>query len=198
MRKYFLCMAIVSAMISSISCGKGGGGGSSVSGPSVTTEPTVDPSVVISFVPSGSPSDNTVYLEEVSKSNKEITLALKIKGGNNVFGVAAEITYDSNLIEYVSISEGTYLKQNGSETLFGRSLFNGQEGTLLIGCNRKGTVQGANGDGLLAAIVLKVKAKQTNTLVGFTTANCALELPAGSSPKYIAGTIWLGGNLSYK
>jgi hypothetical protein len=187
MKKFFLYyITIISIIIGSIGCGKKSG----VSGP--------DPNLVISFTSSGSPSDNSVYLEEVSKKYNEITLALKVKGGNNVFGAAMEITYDGSLLGYVSASEGTYLNKNGIETMFASSLNNGHEGILLIGCNRKGNAQGENGDGLLATIVLKAKANQTNTLIGFNAVNCALELPGGSSPKYIAGTKWLGGSLSYK
>jgi hypothetical protein len=201
MRKYLFCLAIITVMISSISCGKKVD--SLVSDPAGTGGTAVDPSVVISFTTSGSISDNTVFLEEVSKNNNQITLALKVKGGSNVFGAAVEITYDSSLISYFSAAEGTYLKQDGNDTIFASSLNidtsgNKQEGILLIGCNRRGNAPGANGDGVLATMIFRAKAKQMDTIIGFNAVNCALELPAGSSPKYIAGTSWVGGKLSYQ
>lgn len=201
MKKYLFYLSIIAIIIISISCGKKNG--SSVSDPTGTGEPVVDPSLVISFTPSGSPSDNSIYLEEVSKDYNEITLALKIKGGNNVFGAVIEITYDSSLVSYFSAKEGTYLNQGDNETVFYPSLNidsndNKQEGILLIGYNRLNFAKGVNGDGLLATIIFRAKTKQTNTLIGFNTINSTLELPAGSSPKFSTGTSWIGGNLSYQ
>lgn len=191
MKKLFLHIAIIFIIISSVSCGKKkGGGGSEIAGP--------DPSLVISFTPSGSPVANSVYLEEAGKKNNEITLALKVKGGSNVFGAAVEITYDSSLVSYDSASEGTYLNQSGAATMFASSLNNGKEGIILIGCDRKGKAQGVNGDGVLATIYLKATSATQNTLIGINATNSALKLPGGPPSKNITGTVWLGGSLSYK
>lgn len=203
MRKYFLCAVFICMAISSVNCGKKGD--DPVTGTTLidtTVNITVDTSLVISFIPSDSPSDTTVtvFLEKVSNQDNQITLELRIKGGVNVFGAAVEINYDSSLISYVSASEGTYLNQGGNLTVFVPSLNDGQQGILLIGCDRQGTVQGADGAGVLANIIFKATSKQTNTLIEFNTINSSLYEPGiiDSTSQKIEGTSWMGGYLSYK
>ncbi|MDD5773589.1 MAG: PKD domain-containing protein [bacterium] len=169
----------------------------------VTAESTVQVTVTtpvnqistISFTPSGIPSDNTVYLEQVAINNDEITLAVRVKGGTNVYGAAMEITYDSSKINYISISQGNYLGAK-ADTAFYASLINGQKGILLIGIDKKGNVPGTNGDGTLVTIVFRAVATQTNTAIGFNIQHSVLKSPNAGNAN-IPGTLWIGGSLSY-
>lgn len=167
----------------------GGDGKTDPTSPSTTSK-------TISFTSSGSPSGNSVYLEQVSTNNDEITLALKVKGGTDVCNAIIEINFDGSKINYVSAAEGSYLSQGtAGTTTFSAGLEQGSNGVLLIGVNKKGIVSGVTGDGILAQIVLKALNTQLNTAVNFNAANSALQSSSGAN---IPGTGFSGGNLSYQ
>ncbi|MDD5774145.1 MAG: cohesin domain-containing protein [bacterium] len=150
---------------------------------------------VISFTASGSPSTNSVYLEKVSTNNDEITLAIKVKEGTDVYGAAPTITYDGSKINFVSASaSGSYL---GNDLAFFAVKLNDQEGTLIIGIDKKGTSAGTGGDGTLLTIVLKATSTQSNTAIEFNTTNSLLYNSQPKSNNTISNTTWLGGSLSY-
>lgn len=145
------------------------------------------------FTPTSAPTDNSVFLDPVSISKDEITLAIKIKGGMSVYGAAIEIVYDSTKLSYISAAEGDFIKKDGSSTSFYASLYRGQNGVVLIGIDRKGDVVGTYGDGTIGTMILKVLGIQTSTTIDFNTNNSVLKSPTGN----IIGTRWIGGNLGY-
>ncbi|MDD5773816.1 MAG: cohesin domain-containing protein [bacterium] len=161
-------------------CGGSGGGGTA-------------PSAQTTFSPSGTPTGNTVYLDGTTSSNNTITLNIKVKGGTDVYGGALEITYNPNLIAYSTSQVGTYLG-TGAENK--AALYNGQQGTLLLGTFRSGHLSGVTGDGLLATVTFKALTAQTNTYIGFNTTNSFLKSSIDTTSN-ISGTSWLGGVLSY-
>ena len=156
-----------------------------------------DTQKTISFTPSGTPSDNSVYLEQVSTNNDEITLALKIKSGVDIFSAAPEIDYDGNKIKYVpdSGTEGTFLNQGGVTTSFEAELEEDSNEILLIGLSRQSGVSGVDGDGILCQVVLKAQETQTDTEIALHITHSALRSSMGD---IITGTSWLGGSLSYQ
>ncbi|MDD5773853.1 MAG: cohesin domain-containing protein [bacterium] len=161
----------------------------------ISTGPTGSDRVIY-YSMSGIPEDNSVFLKKLSNSNNEIVLAVNVKGGSNVYGVALEINYDSNKISYVSSSKGDYLG-NEKDIDFYPVLYQGREGILLIGASKRGiAASGKAGDGTLATITLRALITQTATSIGFNTTNSSLTsaLPTG----IIAGTNFIGGELSYK
>lgn len=164
------------------SCGKDGNDSTGVSGK------------IISFNSSGVPVDNSVYFEKLESDNDDIYMALKVKGGADVFGCAIEINYDSTMLKYLSYSRGDYLGTAQDSILYAM-LDKGQEGILLVGSDKKGAVPGANGDGYLVIIVFKVIDLPTSTDIGFNVTNSCLKSTSASDPD-ISGTIWLGGTLS--
>ncbi|MDD5771991.1 MAG: cohesin domain-containing protein [bacterium] len=189
MRRFKFLISIISISVLFIlnSCGKSGGGSSM---------PLTGTGDTISFTPSGTPSDNTVYLEQVSINNDEINLAVKVKNGTDVYGAAIEITYDSSKINYISLRKGDYLGTEG-DIVFSAMLDRGKEGTLLVGSDKKGDVPGANGDGTLVTIVFRALTTQANTAIGFNVQNSALKSSNAHNPN-IAGTSWIGGSLNYQ
>lgn len=175
--------------------GKGGG----TTEPTPNTQPSGDTNTnavekTISFAVSGIPANNMVYLEEVSKNKDEITLAVKVKGGADVYGAALEITFDGSKIGYINAAEGNYLSQGFAATSFSKALEQGSTGILLIGIHRQGIITGVTGDGALCNIVFKALTEQSATAIGFNAVNNNLKSPDGT----IAGTSFIGGNLSYK
>jgi hypothetical protein len=169
-------------------CKPGNSGSSDPVSPSTTK--------TISFISSGSPSNNSVYLEQVSTNNEEIILALKVKGGASVFAAALEINFDGGKIQFISGAEGTFLnQQGGSGVSFYSRMEDGSKEVLLIGVSRRAGSADVNGDGILCQIVLKALNPQTNTAVNFNVTNSALQLSNGTN---ISGTNFLGGNLTYQ
>lgn len=160
------------------------------------TPPVADGQITLSFTPAGSPVSNSVYLEEILINNDEITLAIKVKEGTDVYGAALWLTYDSSKINYVSASStGSYLGNNLS---FSAALKDVQEeGTLIIGNFKQGTIAGTSGDGLLLTVVLKAISAQTNTAIDFNATNSLLYNSQAEPNNKISGTTWLGGSLSY-
>ncbi|MDD5772764.1 MAG: cohesin domain-containing protein [bacterium] len=168
------------------------GGASGVDNNNGSTNPTQ--ARVISFIPSGSPAGNSVYLEKVSVNKDEITLAVKVQGGVDVYAADIKINFDSSKIDYVSASEGTYLNNDGTSTAFFKNYNNGE---LLIGVSRTGVIPGINGDGLLAKIILKALSVHINTNIVFTSSSHLLNSNILGNAN-ISGTAWLGGSLSYQ
>ncbi len=163
--------------ISLIGCSKSDEGNDNTS----TTNPTLAPTIC--FTPQVDPTTNSVYLEKVWSNNDEITIAVNVKGGTDVYGAALWLTYDGNKIKYLSTSPSeSYL---GNNPTFSSALLNGQEGILLLGIDKRGNVLGSNGDGALTV--------QSNTDMSFSATNSMLKSPVGN----ITGTNWLGGSLSY-
>lgn len=180
-KKIILLGIILLVNIFFVSCGGGGSSGTVTS--------------TISFTPSGSPLNNSVYLEQVSANNDEITLAVKVKGGTDVCNAIIEINFDGSNISYISAAEGNYLNQGAAgTTTFSAGLEQGTIGVLLIGVDKKGIVSGVTGDGILAQIVLKALNTQTNTAINFNVTNNTLKSSSGAN---ISGTNFLGGSLSY-
>jgi hypothetical protein len=163
-----------------------------------TTDPTQAQRTIL-FTVSGSPLNNTVYLEEVSKNNDEITLAVKVKGGADVYGTRIEIMVDPNMIRYVSATKGSYFDQGGFPTTFvdgperdknGDPLNNG---VYLIGYNRKENDPGVNGDGILCQIVFKALTAQTNTSISFNAVKSSLY----NGSEISVGNNWIGGSFDF-
>lgn len=192
MKRYFVIFAGVLILMVFNGCGK--------SDTTTSSQPTLDTTVTpkaISFTTDGSSIAGSVYLEKMSSSNDEITLAVNVKGGVNVYGAALEIVYDGSKVKYVSSSaSGSYL---GSDLLFESRLFRGQEGILLVGISRQPEIAktGVSGDGTLLVVVLKALATQANTDIGFNVTNSWLKSPDATNPD-ISGTVWIGGDLSYQ
>lgn len=150
----------------------------------------------ISFTVSGSPVNNSVYLEKVSTNNDEITLAIKVKGGSNVWAASMILNIGSN-IKYVSETDGGYLPVPVYVTEDADN-----SGILVIGTSKqRADTAGVNGDGTLVTIKLRALATQLNTAVGFNTTESFLLIytaSEGDPNRFIQGTTWLGGSLSYQ
>ncbi|MFH1288065.1 MAG: PKD domain-containing protein [bacterium] len=148
----------------------------------------------IAFTAVGTPVANSVYIEQVSTNDDEITLAVKIKGGSNVWAASVVLNLDAN-IKYISKTDGDYLGTSPVQ-------LSDDNGVLIIGCSLQLPVTtGVDGDGTLVTIKLKALATQSNTTIGFNTTESSLLIyTAGQDDpsRFIQGTTWLGGNLSYQ
>lgn len=198
--KFSICIITFFMLIIYTSCSKSENGNldsNPVGGtvPDTTSATGEAEDKILSFLAFGIPVNKSIYLEQVAVNNDKMTLAIKVKGGTDVYGAVLEITYDSSKIKYESSAKGYYL--GGIEdTLFYTFLVNGQEGRLHIAVDKKGNVPGANGDGILATIVVKALTGQVNTAIKFNATISNLMSATSSNP--ISGTTWLGGSLTYQ
>jgi hypothetical protein len=61
--------------------------------------------------------------------NEEFTLDIIIESDVNVSGAEMQLTYDPELIEVTSISEGNFFKQGGKSTMFSKGIIDKERGT---------------------------------------------------------------------
>jgi general secretion pathway protein D len=81
---------------------------------------------------------------------------VKVADVQGLTGASYSLTYDPNLADLVSVSEGKFLKQGGQATTFSS---NTAKGSVSIMQSRPATVAGANGVGSLASALFKTKNK---------------------------------------
>ncbi|MEW6102925.1 MAG: cohesin domain-containing protein [bacterium] len=100
-------------------------------------------------------------LSTISTSYQEFVVNVEVGSVSDLYGCGFDLVFDPNLLRVINFSEGDFLKQDGSPTLFVGTI---TEGRLILGITRQGTVSGVSGSGTLASIVLKPKANGTTTL----------------------------------
>jgi hypothetical protein len=122
----------------------GGGGGSN--GP--TSPPPPMAGIVFSGA-SGGTSNVISLVAESATSPTTLALDLRASGVANLYGVAFSLTYPTNVLQFNSATEGTFLNAAGtSATTFQET--ETPTGTVVVGISRLGAVQGASGSGILA------------------------------------------------
>ena len=79
------------------------------------------------------------------------------------------LNYDPKLVEYVSATEGTFMKKDGRPTLYSATP-NATEGTLTVKLVRPTNTGGVTGAGTLVSVLFRAKSKGTANF-GFKTVN---------------------------
>ncbi|MBP1910077.1 cohesin domain-containing protein [Methanolobus bombayensis] len=64
------------------------------------------------------------------EENEEFTIDIMIESDVNVSGAEMQLTYDPELIEVTSISEGNFFKQDGESTIFSKGTIDNELGTV--------------------------------------------------------------------
>lgn len=158
-------------------CGGGGGNGS---GPTL-------PSHNMIFSGSSVIGDNTVYLAKNDALSGGDVIAIDVKLNNfsdYVYGASLAIDFDSEKVDCVGYSAGTFLEQNEKMVAYGWSESTNK---VSFGITRLGGVGGVSGSGTL--ITLKFKAIETgNSTISFN--GCTLKAPALNT---IIVASWDGG-----
>lgn len=191
-KEFLLGTAIVANLFLPHGCNCSGKGNGATGSTTDSTTQTV--TKTISFRPSGSPVNNSVYIEMVSGDADKITLCVKVKGGVDVYGAALAVTYPRDKVSFGGYSaDGNYLEIAAKDCLCKDS-----HGTLLIGISKSGEVRGADGDGLLVTLNFTALAAQSNTPIEFNTTNSVLYNSIKPPDGIISGTSWFGGSLSYE
>jgi hypothetical protein len=92
--------------------------------------------------------------KKVEIGNK-IQIDVTIKNVNDLFGYELGFSYPNGLVEFESLTEGTFLKQK-KQTIFEKSI-DPQNGVILVSSALAGKSAGANGDGILFTVVFKTR-----------------------------------------
>jgi general secretion pathway protein D len=98
-----------------------------------------------------------------------------IKAGDvqNMAGASLVLSYNPKFVDYVSATEGVFLKKDGKATLYSATA-NAAEGTLTIKLSRAPNSGGMSGAGTLVSALFRAKAKGAASFgfqsVSFTSA----------------------------
>ncbi|NCO53174.1 MAG: hypothetical protein GW875_13900 [Deltaproteobacteria bacterium] len=85
---------------------------------------------------------------------KTLRVSLKVQDVENLFSAPLYVRFDPQRLEFVTASEGSFLKQDGQATIFTSTLM-GDSGRLILGLKQGADGRGASGDGVLAELEFK-------------------------------------------
>lgn len=163
-------------VLATFACGGGGGGG-----------PTSPPAGIV-FTPSGGSATNALTLGLASGSTAStLRLDLTAQGMTNLYGVAFDLVYPSQILTFNVATEGTFL--SGTNTSL--QVEEVSPGRVVIGLSRLGAVPGANGSGVVLTLELSSRGAAGSGSIGFQQ-NTAFNSGGGA----IAGVAWGGGSVS--
>lgn len=87
---------------------------------------------------------------------KDFQLTIKITGAEDLFGYSFDLSYPADKVDFISITEGDFLKKNNPSTLFEKSI-QPQNGLIKVASAIAGKAKGSSGDGQLAIIQFHAK-----------------------------------------
>lgn len=94
------------------------------------------------------------------KVDQEFTVGVSLSDVTNLYGVSLNLSYDPGLFEFITVTEGGFLKQDGKSTSFMHAV-NAAEGRVTVGMTRLGGVGGVSGSGGLFSAVFRAKGEGT-------------------------------------
>ena len=86
------------------------------------------------------------------------TVHLKTENVSDLAGWQADIIFDPNVLKANSVSEGTFLKQKGGRTHFGKGTINNQKGKIAGISSARISQGGVDGEGTLLSVTFTAKA----------------------------------------
>ncbi|MEK7274132.1 MAG: cohesin domain-containing protein, partial [Candidatus Desantisbacteria bacterium] len=96
-------------------------------------------------------------------SMQPFTMDITVKDAVDLYGAGFDVTFDTGLIRVVEVREGTFLRDGATQTSFLKQIDN-QQGRVVMGITRLGSIPGVNGSGTLATVVFKPISTGTATL----------------------------------
>lgn len=100
---------------------------------------------------------NTVSIDEV------FTVRFIVSDIQDLASAPIYLAYNEDLFEFVGVSEGDFLKQQGQTTIFTHQVLDGK-GQVVIGLKKKNDQQGSRGSGELLSVTFKAKQSGTGTI----------------------------------
>ena len=161
-----------------LSCGGGGGGGG---GGGPTQPPPTQPA--LSFTAAGAGGANSLVLASGPGSTAErLFLEVRANQVTDLYGVAFDLSYPTNVLRYVAKTSGTFLDGTVqvSET---------PPGNLVVGASRLGRVAGASGSGVVVTFEFVALGAGSGSFA--FSRNTAVN----SSGAPLAGSSWVAGTV---
>jgi len=124
-------------------CGGGGGGGSPVE--PTPTPPLTQPSLV--FTPQGGGGSGVSLTAGAASTASTLILEVRANSVTDLYGVAFDLGYPANLVQYVRATQGPLLAGGTLQVAVGGG---GTAGNLVVGLSNLGPVPGASGSGSCA------------------------------------------------
>ncbi len=145
-----------------------------------TPEPAVAqpaPAPSAALVPAPAPAPRTllqIAAPSTASVGQQFSLDIKISDVNDLATAPFVLTYDPVFVDFVSISEGAYMKKDGKPTTFG-SQTDTVAGTVTVTLARAAGNSGVSGGGTLATVSFRAKNQGPASFAfrntAFTTAN---------------------------
>jgi len=135
-RGWLLTLVLVLA-----ACGGGGGGSSPVE--PTPTPPTTQPSLV--FTPQGGAGTGLSLAAGAGSTATTLILEVRANSVTDLYGVAFDLSYPANLVQYVRAAQGPLLAGGTLQVAPGT-------GNLVVGLSNLGPVPGASGSGVLMTL----------------------------------------------
>jgi len=103
------------------------------------------------------------------KVNEQFSVGIKVADANNLLNAPLTLVYDPLFLDFVGLTEGGFMKQDGKATLF-RPTIDKNTGQIAVTLNRVGDVGGISGSGTLLTATFKAK-NQGPASIGFLDVN---------------------------
>ncbi len=178
MRSWLLALVLVVA-----ACSGGGGGGGSPVEPT-PTPPMSQPSLV--FTPVGGADSGISLAAGAGSTASTLILEVRANSVNDLYGVAFDLAYPANLVQYVRSTQGPLL---AGGTLQVAPSGGGTSGTLVVGLSNLGPVPGANGSGVLMTLEFRALG------AGQGSFSFSRNVAVNSSGQSINGLSWGAGTV---
>lgn len=126
----------------SLACNGGGGGGGPTQ-PTPTPSPS-QPSLV--FTPEGGGGSGVSLVAGAASTASTLILEVRANSVNDLYGVAFDLAYPSNLLQFVRATQGPLLAGGTMQVASGTA------GNLVVGLSNLGPVPGTSGSGVLMTL----------------------------------------------
>lgn len=182
MRALRLSLAVALLLVLACGGGGGGGGGSPVE-PTPTPNPTPTPGQAsLVFTPQGGGSPGISLASGAGSTATTLLLEVRANQVTDLYGVAFDIAYPSNLLQFVRATQGPMLSGGTFQVSSGA-------GNLVVGLSNLGPVPGANGSGVLMTLEFRA------TGAGQGAFTFSRNVAANSAGQAIGGLSWGAGTV---
>jgi len=96
-------------------------------------------------------------------AGEQVTLAVRIDDARSVASVPFHIVFDPGFLEFVGVTEGSFLRQDGQPTAL-LAAPTSDRGRIVVGLSRLGDSPGMSGSGPLCSLTFRARAYGSTTV----------------------------------
>lgn len=165
-----------------LACGGGGGGGPTEPPP---PPPPPPPTPGITVTPAAAPATGVSIARGAATTQSTLILEIRANSVTDLYGVAFDLRYPSNLLQLVQVSStGSILGNPNLQSAPGPG-----SGVVIVGLSKLGTASGTSGSGVLMTLELRAIAAGQGA---FTFEQTSAVSPSGQQ---IPGFGWSAGTV---